>query len=126
MWIIQMKIWSKEEQKEHRKLWIKALRSGNYKQGYYHLKVADRYCCLGVACDVAFSNGFEDDKLAYNDVFEENSYLPYQIVRYFGLATTCGSYYKSSLTLDNDYNYLSFNEIAGIIESEPEGLIENV
>ena len=120
-----MKIWSKEEQKEHRKLWIKALRSGNYKQGYYHLKVADRYCCLGVACEVAFSNGFEDDGLTYNNVFEENSYLPDQIVKYFGLFNNRGSYYKSSLTRDNDSNHLNFSEIADIIESEPKGLIEN-
>ena len=30
--------------------WVKALRSGKYKQGTETLKTGDRYCCLGVAC----------------------------------------------------------------------------
>lgn len=29
-------------------LWLKALRSGNYKQGYMKLRSGDRFCCLGV------------------------------------------------------------------------------
>jgi hypothetical protein len=34
------------------KKWIAALRSGEYKQGTFALKKGDRYCCLGVACDI--------------------------------------------------------------------------
>lgn len=39
----------------HRKQWIDALRSGNYKQGggYLHRQDKDAYCCLGVACKLA-------------------------------------------------------------------------
>lgn len=35
--------------------WIKALRSGKYKQGHYrlHSKSTNSYCCLGVACVVS-------------------------------------------------------------------------
>lgn len=33
--------------------WIKALRSGRYKQADQELKNADGYCCLGVLCTVA-------------------------------------------------------------------------
>lgn len=36
--------------KEFKKKWVKALRSGKYKQGQGYLKVnEDSYCCLGVA-----------------------------------------------------------------------------
>ena len=39
------------------KRWVKALRSGKYKQGLGALKATDsegkpRYCCLGVLCDL--------------------------------------------------------------------------
>lgn len=37
---------------EHRKEWVKALRSGEYKQAAESLRVDDSYCCLGVACDL--------------------------------------------------------------------------
>ena len=30
--------------------WLKALRSGDYKQGNGFLKSENKYCCLGVAC----------------------------------------------------------------------------
>lgn len=35
------------------KKWIVALRSGEYKQGRDTLVIGDRYCCLGVLCDIA-------------------------------------------------------------------------
>lgn len=35
--------------KEDANKWLKALRSGDYKQGNGHLKTADnKFCCLGV------------------------------------------------------------------------------
>lgn len=39
-------------QKDNIIQWLAALRSGVYKQGKKHLCLNDRYCCLGVACDV--------------------------------------------------------------------------
>lgn len=32
--------------------WLEALRSGKYKQGQTFLRQANRYCCLGVLCDL--------------------------------------------------------------------------
>ena len=32
--------------------WIEALKSGKYKQGYGQLRAKNKYCCLGVACEV--------------------------------------------------------------------------
>lgn len=34
------------------KRWVKALRSGRYKQGQVHLRVGDKHCCLGVLCRI--------------------------------------------------------------------------
>lgn len=43
------------------KLWVDALRSGEYKQGHGALhretKRGDRFCCLGVACDLYQKHG---------------------------------------------------------------------
>lgn len=39
---------------EVKKLWVDALRSGNYEQGQGFLRTTDnKYCCLGVLCDVS-------------------------------------------------------------------------
>lgn len=37
---------------EARRLWVEALRSGEYEQGRTWLRENDRYCCLGVACEL--------------------------------------------------------------------------
>jgi len=51
--------------KEIAKKWVKALRSGKYKQGKTYLKQVDdnrqaKYCCLGVLCEL------------YNDTTKKN------------------------------------------------------
>ena len=38
--------------KEIKKRWVKALRSGKYKQGFKALRINDTYCVLGVLCDL--------------------------------------------------------------------------
>lgn len=38
--------------KELKQKWIDALRGGEYEQGYGALKDKDKYCCLGVLCQV--------------------------------------------------------------------------
>ena len=47
--------WTKEEQAAHRAHWIKALRSGDYKQGRGALVQkygqVTQFCCLGVAME---------------------------------------------------------------------------
>lgn len=42
---------------EAKKLWLKALRSGEYSQVRGQLQSDEGYCCLGVACDVAVDAG---------------------------------------------------------------------
>jgi hypothetical protein len=38
--------------KNWKKKWVEALRSGKYKKGRGALKNRGRYCCLGVLCDI--------------------------------------------------------------------------
>lgn len=37
--------------------WVKALRSGQYEQGKSYMRTENKYCCLGVAMDLAIANG---------------------------------------------------------------------
>ena len=46
--------------KEFVKSWVKALRSGDYKQEFGRLRSEWSYCCLGVACDL-------DDHVEWSD-----------------------------------------------------------
>lgn len=43
---------------EIKEQWIEALTSGEYEQGYSALRTHDdKYCCLGVLCDLAVKSG---------------------------------------------------------------------
>lgn len=42
---------------EFKTRWIAALRSGEYEQGAGWLRSGDRFCCLGVACDLIAKDG---------------------------------------------------------------------
>lgn len=48
-----------EPNRENIALWVQALRSGEFEQGRSWLNLNNRYCCLGVACEVAIRNGVE-------------------------------------------------------------------
>jgi hypothetical protein len=50
--------------------WIAALRSGKYKQGQDGLKSGDRFCCLGVLCEVM---GIPEEHDEYEG---EDAFLP--------------------------------------------------
>ena len=49
----------------HIEEWVEALRSGEYKQGGGKLRNGDKFCCLGVACDLYMQatgdGGWTDD-----------------------------------------------------------------
>lgn len=106
------------------KAWIKALRSGEYKQGIVVLRnERDEYCCLGVACDLYCKNVkdiYDPITIKYGG---NSSYLPAQVAKWIGLRDTLGKFDcgQRSLASFNDFG-TTFSEIADIIESEPEGL----
>ena len=113
------------------KKWVKALRSRKYKQITGRLKDVEtnRFCCLGVACELAVKAGIvpaADRNGGYaGDLYS----LPEDVRVWLGLAYTNGSYESkqhgnTDLAEDNDARGKKFYQIARLIESEPEGMFE--
>lgn len=104
------------------KAWVKALRSGKYKQGKGSLFENGRYCCLGVLTHLAVKEGVIKKIYGFS--------LDSSVMEWAGLNSPFGRYDKNSkvvsdLAAENDgYNVKAktFKQIADIIESEPEGL----
>jgi hypothetical protein len=121
------------------KKWIRALRSGKYKQGEDQLRSGDKFCCLGVACDLyAKAHGVKWEKFKSDgddlfSFFKLVGKLPSVVQNWLGLTDACGVYsidnqpkqrpLTESLADLNDDGF-SFQEIAAIIESEPTGLFK--
>lgn len=111
--------WTPEQQAEHRRAWIKALRSGDYKQTKHTLMVniddsGVGFCCLGVACDVYLKSGdapkkaqwkgtsFVDGtryKSLFNDSFDNKFIvrsvdvdLPPSVIDWLGLSSEDGHF----------------------------------
>ena len=109
--------------------WLEALESGEYKQAINALRVKAetkfvpeyRYCCLGVACDLANELGVK--KIDFDTV--EKELLPKNMVKFLGI-TEDGSFYDNiiyrgkyygSLTQLND-DGVKFKTIARIIREQ--------
>lgn len=111
---------------QNAKLWVEALRSGEFKQGPLKLNRAGRFCCLGAGCEVAIRLGLDvsrtqsDEIVTYGDECQSAA-MPDNVRRFFGLRTPMGEFNGGALYLLNDSSK-TFLEIADIIESEPEGL----
>ncbi len=114
---------------DNRKLWVESLRSGDYKQGveYLYNPNNNTYCCLGVLCKVyedttgdtlprRESGGFK----AYEQHLED---FP-KVREWVGLASYEGEINDigTALTTLNDSGNCTFNDLADIIEEEPDGL----
>ena len=101
------------------KLWVKALRSGKYKQGYKQLKTVstkgDRHCCLGVLCELAVQ------KKVISSYDPDDDFPPIQVCcwsdmsSFDGVLMPCGDP-DESLAAYNDSGKYSFRKIATIIE----------
>ncbi len=100
--------------------WIKALRSGKYKQCKSVLRNGDSYCCLGVLCDISkqdiWKNSFNDNKKYQGETIN----LPFDIMKWSGIKQNEGHFkYKNGkstcLSTLND-NGKSFKAIADVIE----------
>jgi len=115
------------------KKWLRALRSGEYKQEAGGLHSIDQegtstFCCLGVACDLYLlevgdltTRIHQRGQVAYG---EEYSYLPRQVAEWLGLWSYDGTFLdpenillpeERSLADLND-NGATFREIAETIE----------
>ena len=102
---------------------VKALRSGEYKQGKDALESKEGYCCLGVMCDVYQKETGAKLRLNREGIYGSNLADQVGVQEWVGLKYMCGdSTYNEPLTDMNDGGK-TFSEIADFIESEPEGLL---
>jgi hypothetical protein len=118
--------------------WIKALRSGEYKQGYNRLaSPGDMYCCLGVACELYMKEFPEKlskkwSPLGNYEYYEEGGFpmtggLPLVVRDWLGLERCNGGYQDKddidreiSLAHYNDAEKYTFDQIADVIEKDYE------
>jgi hypothetical protein len=111
------------------KKWINSLRSGEYEQGMGALRINDKYCCLGVLCDlyskehnVPWKKDIEEGVYLFNKC---TAYLPKKVKTWAGMKSFAGllsSREMTSLTYLNDVHKMSFEEIADLIEKNIERL----
>lgn len=105
--------------------WVAALRSGEYKQGTKYLRSGDKFCCLGVLCDLAVKENIITDpvkKAINNSIYEydhsDAGIASYSVREWSGLRDCMGMYDHSNpmgLAELNDSGK-TFAEIADIIE----------
>jgi hypothetical protein len=93
---------------EFKAKWCAALRSGEYKQGRHGLRDGDRYCCLGVACDVLDPKGWDGARFG-----GLAGHMPDAVGHRIGLFRV--AMYR--LADMNDLDGKSFSEIADYIEA---------
>lgn len=117
---------SRQSNKEHMRLWVAALRSGDFMQttGTLAIQLDENewgYCCLGVACEVAMAHGVPlDVEIKPNKTVtydRSTSILPVQACEFFGLEygdPMITQHYEASAA--NDQQGWTFNQIADAIE----------
>lgn len=91
--------------------WVAALRSGKYQQGIGHLKHGDKFCCLGVLCDLLPGGKWEGEAFYLtNESSPTEAILPHAVVLAAEMSSAQGQ-----LAEANDAGY-TFTEIADLIE----------
>ena len=109
--------------KDIKKKWVDALRSGEYKQGKGQLRNSKgEFCCLGVLCDLAVKEGIVKE-LAECDVFYYDGDTltpPPSVKEWAGSDLECldieGEGEFEFYAELNDYDDLTFDQIADLIE----------
>ena len=104
--------------KQVKQKWVKALRSGKYKQGIGKLCYGNQngkfLCCLGVLSTLAVEDGVCSRRTA----FKGNNVLNYKVMQWAGLQDDNPDAGCLTLTEQNDDAKLSFKQIADLIEKK--------
>jgi len=106
--------------------WVKALESGDYKQGRERLRSkSNKFCCLGVLCNIhaqenpKFAKKMKDNLSYGTDGFgtPEGGVLPVEVMEWAGMENTDGKYasFIPSLIELNDGG-VNFEKIAQTIK----------
>jgi hypothetical protein len=97
--------------------WIKALESGEYSQGIHRLRSSDKWCCLGVLCNL---HAQEHPEIAATQKLKwvylgESTVLPKEVMVWSGMDSDIGSIsYGENLAKMNDSG-MTFQEISKVI-----------
>lgn len=114
--------------KEIADLWVKALRSGDYRQTTETLRSLDPqggtgFCCLGVLCDVHMRSTSQPESAWVGGAYLLNSGNVHEDVKaWAGMASRNGAFNGSSLAVHNDLDGWTFAQIADHIEKHWEAL----
>ena len=112
-----------------KEFWVKALRSGKYKQTRNVLADNKGFCCLGVLCDLYqpeyWTYRSYDESLDHLTFLNETEVLPKEVAEWAGLNGDSWDnpnvIYKNKptyLATLNDTEKLTFNQTADIIEEQ--------
>jgi len=108
------------------KLWVDALRSGDYEQAQGQLKDENRFCCLGVLCDISNLDDFSwegDTFVDDNRMDSAITELPTEVSKWLGIGNfntnpdligKDGSTFSAAYL--NDSAGYTFDEIADAVE----------
>ena len=107
--------------------WVKALRSGKYKQAQEQLKDGNSYCCLGVLCQLHAKETKLGKWMTTDNEYYPINYvvgksvgdveLPTAVMKWAGLSLPYGISVKGlTLTHLYDNHGKTFKELADIIE----------
>ena len=139
--------YSEEERAENRRIWVEALRSGKYRQASHALRLDGEawtlnepeemaLCCLGVACEISGLASWEMMQNGIHLFLGSSSSLPVEVADWLGMRSSAGDYDymgtrpcpvpegmegEGSLAALNDKG-ATFEQIAKMIEAEPEGM----
>jgi hypothetical protein len=111
---------------EVKRLWVDALRSGEYQQGQGALFTGEGYCCLGVLCEVAIKAGLEIEKSKRDSehwLYDgEAAWLPQSVEKWAGLPDASPDvslgFERRGLVQMNDGDLAPFSAIADAIEND--------
>jgi hypothetical protein len=123
---------------EIKEKWVNALRSGEYEQGQGVLRSSDKFCCLGVLCDLYLNEVLDPDSYWQTDEFgktwftsfdrergedyDVEEFLPDVVIEWSELTNSDPEVIdkdecNSTISRLNDTDY-TFMQIATIIEKQ--------
>lgn len=111
--------------------WVQVLESGEFNQAHAVLRDGDKFCCLGVACEVYRRQTGKGGWMHHSwteDGNTKDAYLPDTVREWLGVRTENGTYIKGDeertlIDLNDSIRApKTFTEIAAVIRSEPAGL----
>ncbi len=103
-----------QEQREWNKKLVAALRSGEYRQGQRKLRDGDKFCCLGVATDLACKAGLQE----WDEAHINRNYPSSQVVKLYGWENSNPKPESSKWNTFADWNDAgkTFTELADLFE----------